>query len=175
MYGGGTANQGQVAERGPQPGQVVGTPLRVHLRKQPLWHGHHAASTKFYKRGDYIPDLLVAPVLAILLQYLEHAQTMKPPRRESIQHAGLEEPGKEPFGPACRDYFWVLCKLVENLKLTEDTAEVVDIESFAMRLCQGILGRPWHERRQGGNTATADGALIGMLNLMSAVLQHNTV
>ena len=117
---------------------------------------------------------LVAPVLAILLQYLEHAQTMKPPRRESIQHAGLEEPGKEPFGPACRDYFWVLCKLVENLKLTEDTAEVVDIESLAMRLCQGILGRPWHERRQGGNTATADDALIGMLNLMSAVLQHNT-
>ena len=85
MYGGGTANQGQVAERGPQPGQVVGTPLRVHLRKQPLWHGHHAASTKFYKRGDYIPDLLVAPLLPILLQYQERAQTMQPPRRESRQ------------------------------------------------------------------------------------------
>ena len=117
---------------------------------------------------------MIAPLLAILLQYFELAQTMKPPRRESINHPVLEtEPGKEPFGPACRDYFWVLCKLVENLKLSEDNMDLVDIETLALRLCHGITNRPWHERRQGGHTATADDALIGMLNLMSAVLQHN--
>ena len=108
---------------------------------------------------------MIAPLLAILLQYFEHAQTMKPPRRESINH--------QPFGPACRDYFWVLCKLVENLKLSEENMDLFDIETLALRLCHGITNRPWHERRQGGNTATADDALIGMLNLMSAVLQHN--
>ena len=51
--------------------------------------------------------------------------------------------------------------------------DLVDIETLALRLCHGITNRPWHERRQGGHTATADDALIGMLNLMSAVLQHN--
>ena len=117
---------------------------------------------------------MIAPLLAILLQYFEHAQTMKPPRRESINHPVLEtEPGKEPFGPACRDYFWVLCKLVENLKLSEENMDLFDIETLALRLCHGITNRPWHKRRQGGNTAMADDALIGMLNLMSAVLQHN--
>ena len=108
---------------------------------------------------------MIAPLLAILLQYFEHAQTMKPPRRESINH--------QPFGPACRDYFWVLCKLVENLKLSEENMDLFDIETLALGLCHGITNRPWHKRRQGGNTAMADDALIGMLNLMSAVLQHN--
>ena len=116
---------------------------------------------------------LLAPILSILLQYFDHAQMMKPQRRESINHSGVEEPGKEPFGPACRDYFWVLCKLVENLKLTEDTMDLVDIECLAMRLYQGITGRPFYERRQGGNSGSPDDALIGMLNLMSAVLKHN--
>ena len=115
----------------------------------------------------------LAPILSILLQYFDHAQMMKPQRRESINHSGVEEPGKEPFGPACRDYFWVLCKLVENLKLTEDTMDLVDIECLAMRLYQGITARPFYERRQGGNSGTPDDALIGMLNLMSAVLKHN--
>ena len=51
---------------------------------------------------------MIAPLLAILLQYFERAQTMKPPRHESINHPVLEtKPVKEPFGPACRNYFWV--------------------------------------------------------------------
>ena len=37
---------------------------------------------------------MIAPLLAILLQYFELAQTMKPPRRESINYPVLEtEPG----------------------------------------------------------------------------------
>ena len=117
----------------------------------------------------------VAPMLAILLDFLDDAQSMQPQRRENCQGQGiqLDEPGKEPFGPACRDYFWVLCKLVENLKLTEDILDLVDIECLAMRLYQGITARPFYERRQGGNSGTPDDALIGMLNLMSAVLKHN--
>lgn len=73
---------------------------------------------------------------ALIGQYFS-AQSMKPPRRESINQTVMEEPGKEPFGPACRDYFWILCKLVENLKLKDDTLNFVDIESLAMKLNQG--------------------------------------
>ena len=98
---------------------------------------------------------------------------MKPQRRESINQSSIDEPGKEPFGPACRDYFWVLCKLVENLKIKEETIGFVDIESLAHRLCHGISARPLYEKQQGGNSATSDDALIGMINLMSAVLKHN--
>lgn len=114
-------------------------------------------------------------MLAILLQFLDDAQSMQPQRRESCQGQGLqlEEPGKEPFGPACRDYFWVLCRLVESLQVREETAQCVDIESLAHRLCSGISTRQFYERRQGGNTATSDDALVGMLTLMSGVLKHN--
>ena len=169
-------------------------------------------------------------MLAILLDFLDDAQSMQPQRRENCQGSQglhLEEPGKEPFGPACRDYFWVLCRLVESLQVKEETAQYVDIESLAHRLCCGISTRQvtnnfmfllfvrsqtsvfqqdtlfvntrliipsqFYERRQGGNTATSDDALVrqslfvvqkkilivslqvGMLTLMSAVLKHNPV
>ena len=62
---------------------------------------------------------LVIPIFIPLpLQFLDEAQSMQPQRRDSscTQHQGLhlqlDEPGKEPFGPACRDYFWVLCRSV---------------------------------------------------------------
>ena len=115
----------------------------------------------------------VAPMLSILLEFFDSAQSMKPQRRESINQAQAEEPGKEPFGPACRDYFWVLCKLVESFKIKEETVGFVDIESLAHRLCYGISARQVYEKRQGGNSATSDDALIGMINLMSAVTKHN--
>ena len=83
-------------------------------------------------------------MLAILLDFLDDAQSMQPQRRENCQGSQgihLEEPGKEPFGPACRDYFWVLCRLVESLQVKEETAQYVDIESLAHRLCCGISTR----------------------------------
>ena len=82
-------------------------------------------------------------MLAILLDFLDDAQSMQPQRRENCQGQGiqLDEPGKEPFGPACRDYFWVLCRLVESLQVKEETAQFVDIESLAHRLCCGISTR----------------------------------
>ena len=86
----------------------------------------------------------------------------------------MDEPGKEPFGPACRDYFWLVCKLVESLPLEEEGDEdlQVDTKQLGHRLIQGILNRPYYERRLGGNTASPDDALIGMLNLMAAVLKQ---
>ena len=83
-------------------------------------------------------------MLAILLDFLDDAQSMQPQRRENCQGQGIQldqEPGKEPFGPACRDYFWVLCRLVESLQVKEETSQFVDIESLAHRLCCGISTR----------------------------------
>ena len=92
----------------------------------------------------------------------------------------LDEPGKEPFGPACRDYFWVLCRLVENLLRTVDgdnnhdgggrgldddagmlsPLDIVDIDQLCQRLCCGITARPFYERRHGG-ASQPDDALLG--------------
>ena len=89
----------------------------------------------------------------------------------------LDEPGKEPFGPACRDYFWVLCRLVENLLRTVDSdnnedgcagmdasmlsaLDIVDIDQLCQRLCCGITARPFYERRHGG-ASQPDDALLG--------------
>ncbi|XP_023333699.1 ubiquitin carboxyl-terminal hydrolase puf, partial [Eurytemora carolleeae] len=107
----------------------------------------------------------ISPVLSILLQYLGQAQLMKPHRRESLIQPGPEEPGKEPFGPACRDYFWVLAKLVENIKETQ----AVDPEALVQKLIHGISTRPLYERRNG---ASVDDALIGMMNLLCALLKQ---
>ena len=143
-------------------------------------------------------------MLAILLDFLDDAQSMQPQRRENCQGSQgihLDEPGKEPFGPACRDYFWVLCRLVESLQVKEETAQYVDIESLAHRLCCGISTRQvtnnfmfllfvrsqtsvfqqdtlfvntrliipsqFYERRQGGNTATSDDALVRQIFFLS--------
>ena len=56
----------------------------------------------------------------------DHAQTMKLPRRERINHLETE---------------LVPCKIVENLKLSEDNMDLVDIETPALRLCHSITSR----------------------------------
>lgn len=56
---------------------------------------------------------LVAPMLAQLLQYLSKAQSMRPQKIELL----IQQPedGKEPYGPVCRDYFWLVSRLVDSL------------------------------------------------------------
>lgn len=50
---------------------------------------------------------LVAPMLAQLLSYLSKAESMRPQKIEPMQP---QEEGKEPYGPACRDYFWLVSR-----------------------------------------------------------------
>ena len=93
-------------------------------------------------------------------------------RQPTAHRAGRA--GQEPFGPACRDYFWVLCRLVENLLRTVDgdnnhdvddagmlsPLDIVDIDQLCQRLCCGITARPFYERRHGG-ASQPDDALLG--------------
>ena len=48
------------------------------------------------------------PYSLFLLRLITEAQQMKP------QLKSLHEE-KEPYGPGCRDYFWLLCILIENM------------------------------------------------------------
>ncbi|KAI4467227.1 ubiquitin carboxyl-terminal hydrolase [Holotrichia oblita] len=63
-------------------------------------------------QGDVFDNTFVAPMLSQLLMYMEKAEGMRPQKLEVIQQP---EEGKEPYGPACRDYFWLASRLVDSL------------------------------------------------------------
>ncbi len=72
------------------------------------------------------------PTLAAMLRFLDDARQMKTtPRRQSCDE-------KEPFGPGCRDFFWLVCRLIDNVK-KED----------AVKSWQEVSER-WSEGGEGG-------------------------
>lgn len=129
---------------------------------------------------DSSPANLIVPLLSELLEYLPIAETMQPTRRKSDMtmhlHQALEE-GKETYGPACRDYFWLVCRLIESLPedaIQESTSEksgsTVDLQALATRAIKSILARDYVETRH--NTVEDDG-LVGLLNLCCNIMAHN--
>ena len=108
-----------------------------------------------------------APLLSVLLEFLDDALVMKPLRRDNP--IGSEQDGKEPYGPACRDYFWILCRLVENIH-DPDTNELVDLDHLARQLACGVVSRKLYEKRHGDNTP--DDTLVGALQLLCCVMKQ---
>ena len=81
----------------------------------------------------------------------------------------MMQPGKESYGPAGRDYFWILCRLVDSLTATPTPASTspsssVNLEDLARQLANGIAERKIFERRR-FSTDGNDDALTGALNL----------
>jgi len=100
------------------------------------------------------------------------------------------------YGPACRDYFWLMCRLVnclpndiiqgklvkiilfkqicnlffiilESIKFPPKC--IIDIEALAIRVWESIASRDFIETHYSG---LQDDGLIGLLNLMSNILGH---
>jgi ubiquitin carboxyl-terminal hydrolase 34 len=129
---------------------------------------------------DTSPATLIVPLLSELLEYLPIAETMQPSRRRSDMamhlQQGLDE-GKETYGPACRDYFWLVCRLIDSLPedaIQESTSDksgsTVDLQALASRAIKSILARDYLEARH--NTVEDDG-LVGLLNLCCNIMAHN--
>lgn len=87
------------------------------------------------------------------------------------------EDGKEPYGPACRDYFWLLGRLLDSLDETtvresiqKPEASAVDLDTLAVNLRQAIVTRDYLETRH--NTVCDDG-LVGkaMMNQGSGCMR----
>ena len=117
-----------------------------------------------------------APVLSILLEFLDDALVMLPMRRE--QQPVIDD-GKEPFGPASRDYYWILHRLVDNLHPPlgsgghaepVDANGLIDLDQLARQLAGGLVGRKPFEKRHGDSTP--DDTLIGTLHLLNSVMKH---
>ncbi|KAL0270091.1 UNVERIFIED_CONTAM: hypothetical protein PYX00_007611 [Menopon gallinae] len=117
---------------------------------------------------------LVTPMLNKLLDFLHIAESMGPQKYESLHPAA--EDGKEPYGPACRDYFWLLCRLVDSLPqdLAKESIEdpqgcLLDIDALARSLANSIVTRDYLESR---HNTVEDSGLIGLLNLETNVVKH---
>ncbi|KAL3285850.1 hypothetical protein HHI36_000370 [Cryptolaemus montrouzieri] len=115
---------------------------------------------------------LVAPMLLELLQYLENAENM----RASKNEMQVPEEGKEPYGPACRDYFWLVSRMVDSLPedLVKESLEdpqscVIDLNSLTNRVAKSVLTREFLETRH--RTVDDDG-LIGLLNLLTNLIRY---
>ena len=113
-----------------------------------------------------------APLMSVLLEFLDQALTMKPAGL-SVRDGGAGAPGmpgKESYGPAGRDYFWILCRLVDSLTTTAtgvvnvSATSGVNLELLARQLAHGIAERKIYERRR-FSTDGNDDALTGALNL----------
>ncbi|KAG8184718.1 hypothetical protein JTE90_019322 [Oedothorax gibbosus] len=108
----------------------------------------------------------IAPMLKCLLSFLSDAQNIRRPCRD--------EEDKEPYDPGCKDYFWLVCNLVETLDKDElqpgtDPKSALDLEGLARHLAEAISKRDYRETRH--NTVEDDG-LKGLMNLMTVVMKH---
>lgn len=125
---------------------------------------------------------MATPLIRTLIRYLPKAEQMRNCYNEVQQE---EEPAKELFGPACRDYFWLLCRLmdvstVELLKPHQNEVvsclqrrhimESIDLEALCGRVADGIVRRDYVEAT--GRCVQDDG-LVGLLNLMVNLLKFD--
>lgn len=122
---------------------------------------------------------LLAPLLRKLISFLPVAEKMTAAYSQH-NHAQylLSDEGKEPYGPACRDYFWLLVRLVDTLtpemiKLSLESddcnEQAIDIERLCNSVAQSILNRPFYETRHG----CQDDSLVGLINLMTNLIKYN--
>lgn len=116
---------------------------------------------------------LLAPLLSKLISFLPVAEKMI---CQNPNSNFSNEDGKEPYGPACRDYFWLLCRLIDTLtpemvkeSLDEPQTAFIDIEALCCRVADGILKRDYLETRYGHQ----DDGLVGLINLIANLIKYD--
>ncbi|XP_075983253.1 ubiquitinyl hydrolase 1 puf [Anticarsia gemmatalis] len=125
---------------------------------------------------------VLAPLLQLLLEHLPRAADMRP-HHTHLQHHHLHsvhhhaEEGKEPYGPACRDYFWLVCRLIDGLPedffkegATSEDSGAPDLNELCEQIRSSLDKREIIERRV--EPCTPDDGLYGQLSLLTHLLKH---
>ncbi|XP_037090627.1 ubiquitin carboxyl-terminal hydrolase puf-like, partial [Pollicipes pollicipes] len=116
--------------------------------------------------GGQTGDQFVVPVLSELLKFIPSAASMRPSNMEFVSGGG-DEPAKEPYGPSCREYFGLTCRLLESLD--EADAAELRLVQLAEQCARSVRERDLLERRH--QTAPDDG-LVGLLKLSAALARQ---
>ncbi|CAB3248888.1 unnamed protein product [Arctia plantaginis] len=124
---------------------------------------------------------VLAPLLQLLLEHLPRAADMRPAHHlphhhlHSVHHHAEE--GKEPYGPACRDYFWLVCRLIDGLPedffkegATSEDSGAPDLNELCEQTRSSLEKREIIERRV--EPCTPDDGLYGQLSLLTHLLKH---
>ncbi|XP_076099132.1 ubiquitin carboxyl-terminal hydrolase 34-like isoform X2 [Mytilus galloprovincialis] len=112
---------------------------------------------------------LLIPMITNLLSFLDNALSIKP-QKTYTDADGFKE--KEPHGPGCRDYFWLVCRFVDSISKEDAKPESesgLDLNELAKKASTLTLSRSYYETRQGFEE---DDGVIGMLNLSTSILKH---
>ncbi|KAG7298078.1 hypothetical protein JYU34_018848 [Plutella xylostella] len=117
---------------------------------------------------------VLAPLLQLLLEHLPRAADMRP--HHEVVHHHTEE-GKEPYGPACRDYFWLVCRLIDGLPedffkegATSEDSGAPDLNELCEQIRCSLEKREIIEKRAEGSAP--DDGLYGQLSLLTHLLKH---
>ncbi|XP_049877741.1 ubiquitin carboxyl-terminal hydrolase puf [Pectinophora gossypiella] len=125
---------------------------------------------------------VLAPLLQLLLEHLPRAADMRPHHghhphhHHEVVHHHAEE-GKEPYGPACRDYFWLVCRLIDGLPedffkegATSEDSGAPDLNELCEQIRSSLEKREIIEKRS--EPCTPDDGLYGQLSLLTHLLKH---
>lgn len=118
-------------------------------------------------------DSLMGPVLSRLISFLPVAEKMLP---QTMNSHFIADDGKDPYGPACRDYFWLLCRLVDTLttdivreSIEEPSTALINVEALCRQVSESIINRKIIETRFSGQ----DDGLVGLLNLITNLIKYD--
>ncbi|XP_037108825.1 ubiquitin carboxyl-terminal hydrolase 34 isoform X3 [Syngnathus acus] len=138
-------------------------------------NGLYKLSLSGLEGGESINRSFLLLAASTLLKFLPDAQAVKPIRMEDYE----EEP---PLRSGCKEYFWLLCKLIDNIHVKDATqvspslwlagsvqSTLLDLDALARHLADCIRSREMLDQQDG---SVEDDGLTGLLRLATSVLKH---
>uniref|UniRef100_A0A8C3UPZ5 Ubiquitin specific peptidase 34 n=1 Tax=Catharus ustulatus TaxID=91951 RepID=A0A8C3UPZ5_CATUS len=113
--------------------------------------------------GDSINRSFLLLAASTLLKFLPDAQALKPIRIEDYEEETVLRPG-------CKEYFWLLCKLIDNIHVKDASqTTLLDLDALARHLADCIRSREILDHQDGN---IEDDGLTGLLRLATSVIKH---
>ncbi|XP_028827085.1 ubiquitin carboxyl-terminal hydrolase 34 isoform X3 [Denticeps clupeoides] len=126
-------------------------------------NGLYKLSLSGLEGGESINRSFLLLASSTLLKFLPDAQALKPLRVEEYEEEPLLKTG-------CKEYFWLLCKLIDNIHVKDASqTTLLDLDALARHLADCIRSREILDQQDG---ATEDDGLTGLLRLATSVLKH---
>ncbi|XP_069090498.1 ubiquitin carboxyl-terminal hydrolase 34 isoform X1 [Pleurodeles waltl] len=126
-------------------------------------NGLYKLSLSSLDGGDSINRSFLLLAASTLLKFLPDAQALKPARIEDFEEEPL-------FRTGCKEYFWLLCKLIDNIHVKDASqTTLLDLDALARHLADCIRSREIFDPQDG---SIEDDGLTGLLRLATSVIKH---